>query len=108
MPGDMNKCFLTGTVGRDGATLRYSQGGAACASFLLIVRKQSAEGKWFSLLVPIEVWGKKAEALASDLEPGTAVMLDGEISKRKRGESWELLITSYDVTPLPVAVTEGM
>jgi single-stranded DNA-binding protein len=98
MPG-INRVVLCGTLSSHGATLRYAPSGAACASFLLVVGELGADGKEHQVWVPCECWGKKAEA-ASELDAGALVLFEGKLVRRKKGESWEMIVSGFEVQPL--------
>ena len=92
MAGSVNRVVLVGTMGKYGVSLRYAPSGAPCASFSLVCTEQGPEGKYFSTLIPCEVWGKRAEA-SSEIEAGECVLFEGKVSRRKKGEQWEFVIT---------------
>jgi primosomal replication protein N len=108
MSGCVNRVVLLGTIGKYGISMRFAPSGSACASFSLVLTEQSPDGKYFSTLVPCEVWGKKAEA-SSDLEPGQLCLFEGKLAKRRKGEgAWEMVVSGFDVTPItPAAVLAG-
>jgi hypothetical protein len=56
------------------------------------------------LFIPIEVMGRKAEAVTA-LAPGTAVVVDGRLMRRKVGDRWETIVGCWDLTPITVPVT---
>jgi primosomal replication protein N len=97
--GSVNRVILVGTVSRYGVEVRYSTRGAPCASFTLVLGEVGQDGKEHPTLVPCEVWGKKAEGV-SELEAGQCVLFEGKLSRRKKGEQWELLVSGFDVTPI--------
>jgi single-stranded DNA-binding protein len=101
--GGVNRVVLVGTIGKYGVALRYHPSGTACASFMLVITEEGQEGKWYSTLVPCEVWGKKAEA-ASELEPGTLVLFEGKLKRQKKGEQWELVVSGFEVTAITAPV----
>lgn len=103
MPGGINRAVLLGTIGKYGVELRYHTSGTPCASFAMVIPEQAQDGRWFSVLIPCEAWGKKAEA-ASELTPGTLVVFEGRLKKRQKGESWELVVSGFEVTPITAAV----
>jgi single-stranded DNA-binding protein len=98
----LNRVLLVGQVGRYGVELRYHTSGTPCASFMLVVPEQAQDGKWYSTLIPCEVWGKKAEP-ASELEAGALVCFEGKLKRQKKGESWELVVSGYEVHALETA-----
>jgi len=71
----------------------------AKASFTLVLSESGPDGREFTTLVPVEVVGRRAEA-AGELEAGALVVCEGKIGKRKRSESWELIVTAFDAQPL--------
>jgi primosomal replication protein N len=106
--GGVNRCLLVGTISKYGIDMRYAISGAPCASFTLVLIEQGQDGKEHLTLVPCEVWGKKAEGV-SELEPGALVLFEGKLSRRRKGEAWELLVSGFDVTPItaPLATMTG-
>ena len=99
MIASVNRVVLLGTIGKYGVEVHYSTHGTACASFMLLLTEQSADGKSFSTLVPCECWGKKAEA-ASACEAGQLVLFEGRLAKRKKGEAWELIVSGFELVPV--------
>lgn len=95
----VNRVVLLGTIGKYPPSLHYAPSGTACASCHLVIPEPAQDGQWFSTLVPCEVWGKRAEA-ASLLAPGTLVLFEGKLQKRKKGEAWELIVSGFDLRPL--------
>jgi single-stranded DNA-binding protein len=90
--------MLLGTVSRYGVEVAFV-GQSAKASFSLVLTDAGQDGREHVTLVPVEVWGKKAEAVG-ELEAGDLVVLEGRLGKRKRGENWELIVTAFDAQPL--------
>jgi primosomal replication protein N len=99
MVASVNRVVLLGTIGKHGIELRYAPGGAACASFLLVVTEQSQDGKDYATLIPGECWGKRAEA-ASELDAGALVLFEGKLAKHKKGEAWEMVVSGFEVQPV--------
>jgi hypothetical protein len=97
--GGIARCTVVGCISMRGVEVRYSTSGAACASLTLVVTEQGQDGRPHDLFVPIEVWGRRAEAVG-ELEPGQLCLFEGRLAKRRRGEQWELLVTGWDVTPI--------
>lgn len=107
--GGVNRVILVGTISKYGVTVKYATSGTPCASFAVELREQDRDGKTHVLFQDCEVWGRRAEA-AGELEPGQLILLDGKLSRRKKGEgTWETVVSSLDVTPitLPVASLTG-
>jgi single-stranded DNA-binding protein len=102
MAGCVNRVILLGSVGRYGVTLKYAPSGTPCASFSLVCTEQAHDGKYFSTLIPCEIWGKRAEA-SSEIEAGALCLIEGKLAKRKKGEAWALVVSSFDVTPITSA-----
>jgi hypothetical protein len=99
--GGVNRVVLVGQLGKYGVEVRYATSGTPCASFTLAISEQGQDGRAYTTLIPCDVWGKKAEA-AGALEAGQLVLFEGKLSKRKKGEQWELCVSGFDVTPLTV------
>jgi primosomal replication protein N len=106
--GSVNRVVLIGTVSKHGIEMRYSTSGAPCASFTLVLGEVGQDGKEYTTLVPCEVWGRKAEGV-SELPAGQCVLFEGKVSRRRKGETWELLVSGFDVTPItaPLASMTG-
>jgi single-stranded DNA-binding protein len=49
--------------------------------------------------MPCTVWGAKAEG-AIELEAGQLVGVEGKLRKRQRGETGELVVSGWEVTPV--------
>jgi hypothetical protein len=99
----VNRCILVGTISPYGVERRTALSGTACAAFVLVLHEVSQDGKTYSTRLPCEVWGKKATA-ASELAPGTLVLFEGKLVRRKQGEQWEMVVAGWDVTPLAQSV----
>jgi single-stranded DNA-binding protein len=103
MSASMNRVWLCGTLGQYPFTLRYLPSGSAVATGSLTVTETGRDGREYNLFIAIEAYGSKAEAV-SELQPGTLVMVEGKLSRRKaRDEKWELCVSTYDVQPLGVS-----
>lgn len=78
----LNVVALTGTLERDPA-MRCDEGSAAPrCSATLRCDEVSASGSTFKLYVPLEAWGKTAEALG-ELHAGALVAIQGKLCWRK-------------------------
>ena len=99
MVASINHTILLGEIGRQGVTVSYATSGAACASFLLVLYEEGQDGKTYPTLIPVEIWGKRAEQ-ASELDAGQLVVVDGKLRKKKKGESWELIVAGFEVKPV--------
>ncbi len=99
MQACINKTILMGAVARAGVEVAFLTSGNAKASFTLVLSESGPDGREFTTLVPVEVVGRRAEA-TGELEAGDLVVIEGKLGKRKRGESWELIVTAFDAQPL--------
>jgi primosomal replication protein N len=104
MAGSVNKVILVGVIGKYGVTRKYAPSGTACAAFTLMLTEETAEHKYYSTLVPCELWGRKAEHLSTELQPGQLCLFEGKVSRKKQGEQWVFSIAGFDVTLLQPAV----
>lgn len=79
----MNKVILIGRLSKD-AELKYTPGaGTAVSTFTIAVDNyNSKEKKNEADFIPIVLWGKRAESLATYLTKGTQVAVAGRISVR--------------------------
>ena len=104
----LNRVWLMGNVGRYAPSLKYANNGTPCAAFKLCLTELSADGRPFTTLVDVEVWGKKAEA-TSTLEPGAMVTLEGRIARRKAkdGTSWEMCVSTFEVQSIAATLSAG-
>jgi single-stranded DNA-binding protein len=90
---------LHGTIGPSGVEVTNDARGVPCASFTLEVQEQGRDGQASSTLMPCTVWGAKAEG-AIELEAGQLVGVEGKLRKRQRGETGELVVSGWEVTPV--------
>jgi primosomal replication protein N len=97
--GSVNRVILVGTITNYGVTVKYAPTGTPCAAFALELREQDRDGKVHTLFQDCEVWGRRAEA-ASELEAGQLCLFEGKLAKRKRGETWDTVVSGFDLTPL--------
>ena len=102
----VNRVVLLGTIGQYGVTVSYSTTGSPCASFMLAVAERGADGTAFTTLIPCQCWGKKAEA-ASELDANQAVLFEGKIAKRRKGDGWELCVSGFEVLPVGLPALTG-
>jgi primosomal replication protein N len=100
--GSVNKVILLGTVGKYGCTLTYSPSGSACCKFMLLCIEETVEHKHFTTAIPCEIYGKRAEAISTDLAPGLLCLFEGKVSRKKRGEQWEFSVAGFDVTLIQI------
>ncbi len=66
---------------------------------MLAVAEQGRDGTAFTTLVPCQLWGKRAEA-AGEVEAGTLVLFEGKLTKRRKGDGWELCVSGFELTPV--------
>jgi single-stranded DNA-binding protein len=93
----VNRVVLVGTLAKGGVELRYVHSGTACASFTLVLTEVGADGKDHSVFVPCECWGKKAEA-AGELAAGQLACFEDKLRRRQKADqSWELVVSGYEV-----------
>lgn len=88
-----SQCVVLGTL-RHPVVLEQTPSGTSVGYFELVLREQTTSGQWFSTVVPCQIWGKHIEA-ASQLPPGQPCLFQGKVARRKRGESWELVISGF-------------
>ncbi len=77
----VNECFLAGECARDPET-QFAENGTQSTS-VAVKLTESKDGKQFTTYVPVEAWGKSAEALA-ELQQGDPVLIKGKL----RWKSW--------------------
>jgi hypothetical protein len=108
MHASINRVTLMGQISKYGMEVRYNASGTPCASFTIIVNEMGQDGKEHATYIPCECWGKKAEA-AGELEAGQLVLLEGKLRKRQKGDSWELIVSGFEVQPMVLGsmVTEA-
>jgi single-stranded DNA-binding protein len=96
----VNRVVLLGTVARTGVELAFV-GQTAKASFNLVLTDAGQDGREHVTIVPIELWGRRAESVSTQLMAGDLVALEGKLGKRRRGENgWELIVTTFDAQSL--------
>src|SRR5215510_150127 len=99
----INRVLLVGRVTKYGVSLRQQD--PDCASFVLAVPECGKDGKTYILRLPVEIWGRRAHD-ALTLTAGQLVLVDGKLRRRKRpDEEWEVVISSWEATPVGPAVT---
>ncbi len=79
----VNEVFLAGECARNPET-KYAENGAQSTSVALKLT-EAKDGKQFTTYVPVEAWGKAAEALA-ELQQGDSLFIKGTL----RWKSWTL------------------
>ena len=100
----LNRVILLGTLGPKGAILTFTQSGAPYASFEIYLAELGANGKEFTTRIDCQCFGKKAEA-ALEIAPGTAVLFEGSLKKRKREERWEVYVSGFALVPMASSPT---
>jgi hypothetical protein len=104
--GGIARCTVVGVISKHGVEVRYATSGSPCASLTLVVRERGQDGRPHDLYVPVEIWGRRAEAV-SELSPGQLCLFEGRLAKRRRGEQWELVCSGFDLTPIVVPTPPG-
>jgi single-stranded DNA-binding protein len=105
MDTSVNRVVLLGTIGKAGVEVSYLTTGTPKATYILVVSERRGE-KEFSLYLPCEVYGKGAEA-AGECTAGQLVVCEGKLGQRKKGETWEMVVQSFELKPLSLpAATE--
>jgi single-stranded DNA-binding protein len=105
MVASVNRVILLGTISKHGVEVSFVGSGTAKASFTLVLSEQGSDGKLHETYINCECWGKKAEA-AGDLVPGQSVVFEGKLSKRKKGEIWEMIVSGFEVVPVHIRATQ--
>lgn len=79
----LNRVILIGRLTKD-PELRYTQSGAAVASFTLAVNRArtNPQGEREADFIPIVVWQKQAENCANFIGKGSLVAVDGRLQIR--------------------------
>jgi single-stranded DNA-binding protein len=100
--------ILLGRVTTAGPKLTYPEklGGHPTCSFWVQVDEPGKDGQIYSSYLPVEITGKHAEDVASELNPGDEVCLDGKLKYKttigkdghKRGS---VIVTAWFVTRAP-------
>src|SRR5215468_10749066 len=99
--------MLLGTLGPKGVTMTSTSNGAACASLELHLSEPGANGKEFTTRIDCQCFGKRAEA-ASAIPPGTAVLFEGKLAKRKgKNDQWEVVVSGFELVPMTSSPTPG-
>src|SRR2546422_370439 len=100
MTGCVNKVILVGAVGKEGVAMSFHPTtGTPKAALTLILTEQGPDGHPYSRKVPVEIWGRHAEAVSA-LSPGTLVAFDGKVGRRSKAEGGDLVMSGFDLTPL--------
>jgi single-stranded DNA-binding protein len=103
MVASVNRVIMAGVVGRYGFTLKYLPSGSAVASGSITVSEPSKDGRTFESFFQVQVYGRGAEA-ATEIGPGTPILLDGKLSKHKtKSGEYETVVSCYAVQALQCA-----
>lgn len=103
MAASLNRVALLGTTGKYGFTLKTSANGTTSASGSITISESTKDGKAFESFYSVEVFGQHA-ARASALQPGTLILIEGKLGKRKSKDgTYETIVSCYDVKPLSAA-----
>ncbi len=104
----VNEVFLAGECARNPKT-KFADNGTQSTSVPLELTEEK-DGKQFTTYVPLEAWGKAAEALAK-LQQGDPLFVRGKL----RWKSWmkdgkkegRLEVMSWNVQPVEASATGG-
>jgi single-stranded DNA-binding protein len=78
----INKAIVGDKVTDDGVKLTYGENGTPEARWTLMVEEAGANHS-FTLYVPCSAWGKAAETIAEQLDPGDVIFIpDGKLKFR--------------------------
>jgi single-strand DNA-binding protein len=81
---NINKVIICGRVTDAGPNLTYGNKGTPQCAFTLMVEEPGRDGAPFKLFVPVEVFGKQAEAVTEQIDAGDVVLVDGKL----KWKSW--------------------
>src|SRR5688500_16974920 len=89
---------LRGKVTDQGTTLTDAANGQSACRWTLAIEEPGAQGKLFTTYIPCSAWGRTAETIAEQLEPGMLVCIrDGRLKFRR------MLVKGEQVTKLEVS-----
>ena len=96
----MHKTIAHGTITRQGATMRTTQGGDKVLSFSLAVSNgKDKNGNWRDkTFFDCSVWGKRADALERHLTGGTVLNVVGRVSAREHSGKAYLQLAVDDLS----------
>jgi single-stranded DNA-binding protein len=105
----INHVLLLGRVTEQGAKLTDNDNGQLECRWTLAIEEAGAQSKMFTTYIPCSAWGKAAETIAEQLEPGMLVCIrDGRLKFRRtlvNGEQVSTLEVStwsvWVLTPAP-------
>jgi single-stranded DNA-binding protein len=80
----LNHVALLGKVTDAGCKLTYSERGTPEVRWTLILEETGPEGQTFKTFIPCHSFGKSAEAIAEQIDPGDWVLIaDGKLKVRQ-------------------------
>jgi single-stranded DNA-binding protein len=80
----MNHVSLLGKVTAAGVKLTYSERGTPECRWTLMLEETGPEGQSFKTFIPCHSFGKSAEAIAEQIDPGDWVLIsDGKLKVRQ-------------------------
>jgi primosomal replication protein N len=82
---NLNSVQLAGVV-KVAPSLSYSREGVPRLHLLLSIEDETRTGTRFTLGIPVEVVGERAEFLAKRLEAGDTVLVSGKLRHRTRAD----------------------
>lgn len=99
MPASLNHVTLIGAISQYGVEARQAANGTAYAAFTLALTETTPAGQTYTTLIPCECWGRRHPEVLP-LAPGTPVVIEGKLARRKKGDAWDLVVSSFSVSPL--------
>ena len=77
----MNKIVLLGRLIRDPELKRLEDGGKVFTRFIVAVERnfKAADGTRKSDLIPVTIWGRKAEVICTYMKKGSCISLSGRL-----------------------------
>jgi primosomal replication protein N len=99
----LNSVQVAGVV-KTVPSLTYSRDGVPLLRLLVHVAEETRAGKAFTVGIPVEVAGDRAEALAEQLNAGDHVLVSGKLQHRTREDRTSSLgVYGIRVQPLRTA-----
>jgi single-stranded DNA-binding protein len=106
---NLNSVTLAGKVGK-ALGLVYRKDGKPVVKFTVLIDDENrALGKVFTVAIPCELAGDRAEQLAEDLEMGHRVLIHGRLAYRVNGEQagGDLSVYAHQVQSLETRRLSG-
>lgn len=77
----MNKIVLLGRLIKDPELKRLDDGGKVFTRFIIAVERnfKAADGTRKSDLIPVTIWGRKAEVICEYMQKGSCISLSGRL-----------------------------